>query len=349
MLEQSVGENLDALVTLDLRGYGVPRTIYAAARAKARGPLLLTAAQEIAERVHANDVVVIATGFVFPPWHVGELDGLVGAAVLARALELGLGARPVIVCEEQLVEAAAAVTRTAGVQTRRDVERWRTEPRTVLVRSFTTDEQAAPAEATKLLDSLAPKVVLSIERPGRNTSGVYHMGNGTDVTAHAAKFDHCFEEMRRRGGFTVAIGDLGNELGMGAIREEVRAGVPFGRECACPCGAGIAAAVVSDATIAASVSDWAAYGLAAGVAFVSGKRNALHSPELERRLLRAAVDAGLIDGSGYAIPSVDGIDEDYNAALVRQLGDIIDYPLRTKERYQLMFERVERLRAARQQ
>jgi hypothetical protein len=171
------------------------------------------------------------------------------------------------------------------------------------------------------------------------------MGRGLDVTALAAKFDRCFEEMRRRGGLTVAIGDLGNELGMGAIRDGVRASIPFGRDCECPCGVGIAAEVESEVTVTGAVSDWAAYGLAAAIAFITGKRNALHTPEMERRLLRAAVDAGMIDGSGYAIPAVDGSDEDYNARLVATLGDVIESPLRTLNRFRPMFERVEKLRA----
>jgi hypothetical protein len=345
LLTISVGENIDALVNIDLAGYGVPRAIYAAARRKSRGPLLLTAAQEIQSRVKPNDAVVIGTGFVFPPWNTGELDGLVGASVIARSLDIGLAAKPVIVCEEELVAAASAVARTAGLQPRDNVDRWRKEPHTVLVRSFTKDQRAAPAAAKALLDELAPKVVLSIERPGRSTSAVYHMGNGVDVTTLAAKFDECFVEMRARGGLTVAIGDRGNELGMGAIRDAVRAEIPFGRDCGCPCGAGIAAEVVSDVTITAAVSDWGAYGLAAAIAFVTQKRNALHGPSVEQRILRSAVEAGMIDGSGYAIPAVDGVGEDYNAWLVQILGEVVEYPLRMKARYAAMYERMLRLRA----
>jgi hypothetical protein len=345
LLALSVGENIDALVNVDLSGYGVPRAIYAAARRTTRGPLLLTAAQEIQARVKPNDAVVIGTGFVFPPWNTGELDGLVGASVIARAVEIGLGAKPVIVCEEELVSAAAAVARTAGLQPRDSVDRWRKEPHTVLVRSFTKDQRAAPQAARELLDQLDPKVVLSIERPGRSTSAVYHMGNGIDVTALAAKFDECFVEMRSRKGLTVAIGDRGNELGMGAIRDAVRAEIPYGRDCGCPCGAGIAAEVVADVTITAAVSDWGAYGLAAAIAFVTQKRDALHSPSVEQRILRSAVEAGMIDGSGYAIPAVDGVGEDYNASLVQMLGEVIEYPIRAKARYAAMFERMLKLRA----
>jgi hypothetical protein len=346
LLSDAVAENIDALVTLDLRGYGVPRSIYAAARAVAGQPIILSAARAICGRLHAGAPVIIATGFVFPPWHTGELDGVVGAAVVARALELAAEARPVLLCEEELVPAMSAVVQTAGLQPRVDVDRWRREPRTALVHAFTKDDQMATRQARELLDELGAEVAVSIERPGRSTSGVYHMGNGTDVTALAAKIDRFFEEVHRRGGLTVAIGDLGNEMGMGAIREGVRREVPFGRECGCPCGAGIAAEVQSDHTIVGAVSDWAAYGLAAAIAFVSGKREALHTGEMEKRLLRAAVQAGLVDGSGYAIPSVDGIDETYNARLVETLGDVIEYPVKTKMRYRMMFERVKELRAA---
>ncbi|MBI3977152.1 MAG: DUF4392 domain-containing protein [Chloroflexi bacterium] len=331
-------------MTLDLRGYGVPRALYQAARDLAGGPVIMRAARLIAERVAPNAAVAICTGFVFPPYFVGELDGVVGSAVLARALEIGLGARLALLLEPELVDAAAAVVRTAGLQPTDSFEHWRARPHQALVLGFTKDEAAAPAEAERLLDELQPAAVIAVERPGRNARGAYHMGNGVAVTEPAAKLDHLFERAAARGALTVAIGDLGNELGMGRLQEAVRAQIPFGARCACPCGGGIAAAVGADATVVAAVSDWAAYGLAAALRYLTGRSEALHSGELECRLLRAAVAAGLIDGSGYAIPAVDGIGEEHNARLVEMLRTVVEQPLVTRERMQPMFERVLELR-----
>src|SRR4051794_17430484 len=116
LIEQQVGENLDALVTLDVRGYGAPRALYAEARRQAGKPLLLSAARGLCNALEPDDPVIVATGFVFPPWEVGELDGVVGASVIARALEIGCGANPVLVVEPELVPAMATIVRTAGLQ-----------------------------------------------------------------------------------------------------------------------------------------------------------------------------------------------------------------------------------------
>jgi len=145
----------------------------------------------------------------------------------------------------------------------------------------------------------------------------------------------------------VAVGDVGNELGMGRVREAVRASIPFGAECASPCGGGIAAAVEAEETVVAAVSDWAAFGLAAALRFLSGRPEALHSGESERQLLRAGVAAGLVDGSGYAVPAVHTIGGEFNALLVEMFRWAVEQPVRTRDHLRPMFERVVTLRRAR--
>ena len=100
----------------------------------------------------------------------------------------------------------------------------------------------------------------------------------------------------------------------------------------------IAASVPADHVITAAVSDWAGYALAAAISFVSGKANAAVSGDQLRQLLWRAVDTGLIDGSGYAIPAVDGVGVDYNARLAATLADIVSLPVQTKERFARMFD-----------
>ena len=347
LLLQSVGENIDALANLDLRGYGVPRPVYLAARELAGGPVIMHAARRISERVTPGAAVVIGTGFLFPPWSTGELDGMVGSAVVAHALERALGARPVLVVESELVAAALALVRTAGLQPTESVEHWRTRPHMALVLGFTKDDASASGEAERLLDQLRPEVVMSIERPGRNARGVYHLARGVAVSEYAAKFDHCLIQAAARGLLTVAVGDVGNELGIGRVREAVRASIPFGAECKCPCGGGIAAEVEAEETVVAAVSDWAAYGLAAALRFLSGRPEALHSGELERLLLRTGVAAGLVDGTGYSIPAVHSIGEEFNALLVEMFRWAVEQPVHTRDHLRPMFERVVTLRRGR--
>lgn len=298
----------------------------------------MSAAAALCNALRQEDAVIVATGFVFPPWRTGELDGVVGASVIARALEMGLGARPILVVEPELVPAMTDLIRTAGLQPTTEATAFQQQPHTALIVGFPKDETAASTAAADLLHQWAPKAMIAIERPGRNHRGTYHMGNGVEVTDLAAKIDILFEAVAQAGGLTVAIGDLGNELGLGSLEATVRAQVPFGAACQCPCGGGIAASVPADKVITAAVSDWAGYALAAALGFRTGRDDAFIAPALLGRLLQHAVDVGLIDGSGYAIPAVDGIGLDYNMRLAALLHDITTLPRQTKERFARMFD-----------
>src|SRR2546427_3810321 len=91
LVEECVGENLDQLSTLDMRGDGVLRVLYRAARKLHAGPLTLTAARALSERVRRGDTVLVLTGFLAPK-PFPETDGPIGSAVLAAALERACGA-----------------------------------------------------------------------------------------------------------------------------------------------------------------------------------------------------------------------------------------------------------------
>ena len=84
--KRNVGENLDALMNLDPRGYGVCRILYAGSRAFTGEPLTMHAAQVLCDSVKENDLVYILVGFVLLPHKVPEMDGTVSAMLLARAL-----------------------------------------------------------------------------------------------------------------------------------------------------------------------------------------------------------------------------------------------------------------------
>ena len=59
--KRNVGENLDALMNLDPRGYGVCRILYAGSRAYTGEPLTMHAAQVLFDAVKENDLVYIIT------------------------------------------------------------------------------------------------------------------------------------------------------------------------------------------------------------------------------------------------------------------------------------------------
>ena len=84
LVDNCVGENLDQLICMDMRGDGISRLLMAAARAEVGAPLTMTAAERLQDRLSPRDRVLMLTGFIVPPWGVGETDGLIGTVVLGR-------------------------------------------------------------------------------------------------------------------------------------------------------------------------------------------------------------------------------------------------------------------------
>jgi len=115
------------------------------------------------------------------------------------------------------------------------------------------------------------------------------------------------EEAKRRGVPSIGIGDGGNEIGMGKIKETVKKVVPYGLECSCGCGKGIAADFETDILVVATVSNWGAHAIIAALSLLTEKV-LLHSPEVESKMLLEAAKEGAIDAmSGYASGDCDGI------------------------------------------
>jgi hypothetical protein len=340
LVTHSFGESIDSLLRIDLRGYRIPQILYEAARRLTDRPLAIDVGERLVRAIKPGDAVFLCTGFVFPPWGTGEHDGLGGTVILARALEVALGARPVLVIEDELVPVLTRMMRVGGLIPRPSFEAARDVPRTAWVTGFTKDAVAARAEAERLIDLCRPAAAVSIERPGMNARGQYHLATGRPCTELAAKVDHLFLELQARQIPTVAVGDNGNELGLGRLAEAVRRQVPHGNQCGCPCGGGTAADVGADAVLTAAVSDWGGYGLAAVIAFLADKPGALAPSTVLEHLLWTAIDSGIIDGSGYAVTETDGVRLDYNRRLIDTLHDVVAYARQSPEKYASRFQAV---------
>ncbi len=343
LLKYIVGENIDDVVNLDLRGYGISRILYDAARSRCRAPLCMNAAEQLKERLAAGGYMFILTGFVFLPHEKGELDGLTGSVLVARAAIKAWGVKPVIICEEKLVPAVKNVLRAAGIQPYDSIDEIENLPIAAAVVGFSTAAARAKEQTDALISKKIPEVVLSIEKPGRNHRGFYHMGQGSEVSYLAAKVDDLFLACQQEGATSIAIGDHGNEIGLGSIEEQVRSYIPFGDKCQCQCEGGICAATAADHLITASTSDWGCYGLTAAMAFLEQDLDLMPDKDLERKVLETANQNDLIDGSGWVIPAIDGIGLEYNMLVVELLRNCVSYPLKTKERYKDNFNRVTEL------
>lgn len=342
-----VGENLDNLLCVDWRGSGFLQPLYRAAREQCEGPLTMTAAGKCIDRIKEGDVVFILTGFPVGPFDViekgkvlkkhdftsdllaPETDGVVAAALVARAMDLGFNARPVIFCEEECVSVLRACCAAAGLNIRGDSGESAPLEHVVTVRGFSRDPKTAAADAERILKRMRPAAAVSIERPGRNEKGAYHMANGRAITEFTAKIDELFEGAARSGSLTIGIGDIGNELGMGLFKEATRRIIPYGNRCRCGCGGGIGAAFKAEATILGSISEDAAYAFLACLAYLLEKPELLQTTEMETRILQAACDKGAIDGpSGLSVPRIDLLDVKIHNHMIELMREMIESPKR---------------------
>lgn len=324
------GERFDRLMTIEVRppsgglppGLVVP--MYELCRRHHGEPLSTLAARRLAECVGRGGTVLIATGFgVAPDLPSGETDGPVGAAVLARALAKGFGARVVLVTEDAhlppVAAAAAVVAATSEGSGSIEIEK------------FPLGLRDGRSATTRLMDKYDPAAVIFIERPGPNREGYFHGIRG--ACRHPDGVGHLYllaEAARRKGALAIGIGDGGNEVGFGALHDEIAALLPLHGRCLNGCPSGVVTASVTDIVVSASVSNWGAHAVAAALAVLRHDASLLHTPELERELIAATVAAGARDGATFAADLlVDGIDWKGHAAFVGLLGSIVSSSLQS--------------------
>ncbi len=169
--------------------------------------------------------VLIGTGF--PVNDTFETDGPVGAIALYSALET-LGYEPWLACSAPLAPALAPDYRTLQLEV--------------------GDQAASTEAASRHLAKIQPVAIVSIERPGVAADGRYYNMRGEDISARCACFDPF---MALANCPTLAIGDGGNEIGMGNIAADLA-------------DLDIQTSVTQcDELMVADVSNWGAYGLIA--------------------------------------------------------------------------------------
>ena len=264
--------------------------------------------------------VLIVTGFAVKP-DTPETDGPPGAAVLGRALRI-LGARVRYVTDRVNAPIVTAALTALG------------EPPDTVVRGDDGDL------AHDVLAAERPTHLVAIERPGRNRAGDYLSMRGESVAAWNAPLDALFINRSRGAGSnrrwpetgaprlriggqparrgatarrpcTIGIGDGGNEIGMGVVRARLRRLGPLATR--------IASVVGVDHLVVAGVSNWGGYGVVASLSRLA-RRDLLHTPELERRLVEACVAAGASDGvTRRREPTVDGLPIEVHGAVVELL------------------------------
>lgn len=338
----NIGENLDNLMNLDPRGYGVCRILYSAAREYTKEPLTMNSAKKLVSTLKEGDLVYIMIGFVLLPFKKAEMDGIVSTMLLARALVKGFNVKPVIVCPKDNIKAVENLAYVVGLHFHDNIEELKEYPLSIAGITFTKDAMKAGTQADELIAKGIPGAVISIECPGANSVGVYHNAIGKDVTELEAKQDILFTKLKGKGVLNISIGDLGNELGMGTIKEHLEKYVPYAAKggCSCGCNGGILASVKADNIITATVSDWGCYGLIAALAYLKKDLNIMHTKEMEKEAMVTASRSGMIDMYGDLIPAIDGCGLSINTSIVNLMRECVQSSIKLEETCATWFEKV---------
>ncbi|MGN0467587.1 MAG: DUF4392 domain-containing protein [Acutalibacteraceae bacterium] len=342
----NLGQSLDDLANIDPRGYGVCKTLYKASREYTGAPLCMNAAQKLVDVLKEDDIVYIMTGFVLRPFKHAETDGIISSMLLCRSLVKAFGVKPVIICPSENLPAVENLAAVIGLHLFKDISQLDEMPVSMGVVVFTKDQSKAEEQADELLEKIPPKAVISIECPGANEKGVYHNATGLDVTELEAKQDILFDKIQERNILNIAIGDLGNEMGMGTIASHLEQYIPYAGKgkCRCGCEGGLAVRTKADNIITATVSDWGCYAMIAALAYLTENIDVMHTQELEKEAVQTASRSGMIDMYGWLVPAIDGFGLEINMPIVALMREMVVQALGLKDTCKTWFEKVAELK-----
>jgi hypothetical protein len=232
--------------------------------------------------------VFIGTGF--PVVDTFETDGPVGTIALYGALE-ALGAIPVIVCGRPLSQVLDDKYRVLEIRV--------------------GDHDQREHEALDALEKYQPRAIVSIERPGQAADGSYYNMRGENISPRTACFD-TFMDLSKCP--TIAVGDGGNEIGMGKVTGALKQLdiVPAATSC--------------DELIVADVSNWGAYAI---ISFLS----VWHGSDLLSEInplgiLQYISQLGSVDGVTRVNQlTEDGLPVSEGESVLRELRGVCGFPI----------------------
>lgn len=215
------------------------------------------AAEKLLQAPKGN--VLITTGFYVAGY--AETDGPIGTLAVAKALE-GLGYHGIVITDKYC----------EGFF----------ELKNISVEYVAIDaDQSVYGE---ILEKYRPVYMISIERCGHNLENEYANMRGDSITGQTACIDTLFELAAEKKIPTIGVGDGGNEIGMGNVRQVILEKLELN-----PC------VVTVDDLIIATTSNWGAYALAAYMAKLSGRPVFITYEEIEEYMAQI-VALGCVDG-----------------------------------------------------
>ena len=250
-------------------------------------PSFLVDALRLAEGASKAAVV---SGFYVPSRDSPETDGPGGAVIFARAL--ARSGREAAIFTDSLCEKALKACSMA-----------------------VDGPEVIRAKCGGDILAFGPDLLVFIERLGRARDGRYYNMRSEDISDFTPPLDGA----ALAGGLkTLAVGDGGNEAGMGVFRSDLAKLLPHYENCLSVIGADVALPV--------DVSDWGGYALAAMLSMKAGRWLGPEEGEVEA-MLEALVAAGAVDGVTLKRePTVDGFGAEEHARVVRELRKICFSP-----------------------
>ncbi len=243
----------------------------------------------LADRPRRRKAAVIATGFYVSSARAPETDGPPGAIAIGRALRsLGFD---IIYVTDRFTMPLLCIDAVGS---------------DAVIDFPIAGHDPSRRFAAHILADVQPSLVIAVERCGLDCKRQYYNMMGEDITMHTAKVDYLF--LGRDD--TLAIGDGGNEIGMGNLAQHIPAvnSLP-----------GSPSLTSANMLVIASVSNWGAYGLVAALSRLV-KRNLLPSVEWEKEMINEMVARGAVDSaSGLRRNAVDGFDLEHNAWALTEL------------------------------
>ena len=247
----------------------------------------------------APDKVLVLTGF--PCIEAGpvhqETDGIAGAIAIAR--QLGPG-RATIAIEHQAAFVVEEALRRIPGESQIEVLR---------LPAGAAEGRAGDDDWRRGLDAVGEYQLVCIEKAGPSADGLFRTMRARDISPLCAPEEVLNEIWGRAAAPVIAIGDGGNELGLGAVAPGIREHIPLGNEIAC------AERFSADICVLCNVSNVGGYALslavdamqqATGQGASSGR---LPNAASEQAIADVLQELGVGDGvsQSYEIQSVDGI------------------------------------------
>ena len=243
------------------------------------------------EKLKLSRRVAIVTGFMIPDTNSPETDGPPGAVILGRAI-LRSGRECTIFTDPLCYEAVSLCSDSV---------------KGPLVTSVTS--------STGISEWL-PDMVIFIERLGRAGDGRYYNMRCRDISEYTLPLDEILLPPEKGKFSAIAIGDGGNEAGLGLLKDEIVELIPEFANCV--------SVTEADIALPVDVSNWGAYALAVLLS-ISESTWLGHSLPEEELMLRSLIKCGAVDGvTKLASLSVDGFSLEYEKEILSSLKNVYE-------------------------